>query len=87
MFVGRTPVFYSSKRQGAVETSTYGAEFCAMRTATEETISLRYMLRCLGVKVTHATYVFGDNMGVLQNATIKESLLQKKHVAISYHKV
>ena len=30
IFVGRTPVFYSSKRQGAVETSTYGAEFCAM---------------------------------------------------------
>jgi hypothetical protein len=29
IFVGRTPVFYSSKRQGAISTSTYGAEFCA----------------------------------------------------------
>jgi hypothetical protein len=87
MFVGRTPVFYSSKRQGAVETSTYGAEFMAMRTGTEETISLRYMLRCLGVAVEHASLVFGDNLGVLQNSTKKDSLLKKKHVAISYHKV
>eukprot|EP00957_Ditylum_brightwellii_P070971 5393211-Ditylum_brightwellii.AAC.1 len=36
IFVGRTPVMYFSKRQGAVETSTYGAEFMAMKTAVEE---------------------------------------------------
>jgi hypothetical protein len=86
IFVGRTPVVYSSKRQGAIETSTYGAEFCAMKNAIEELIALRYMLRCLGVKVTHASMVCGDNMGVVQNSTISESLLKKKHVAISYHK-
>jgi hypothetical protein len=80
-------VFYSSKRQGAVETSTYGAEFFAMRTGTEETIAVRYMLRCLGVKVEFASYMFGDNLGVVQIATIKDSLLKKKHVAISYHRV
>jgi hypothetical protein len=87
IFVGRTPIFYSSKRQGSIETSTYGAEFCAMKTAVEEVISVRYMLRCLGVKVATASLICGDNMGVVQNATIKDSLLKKKHVAISYHKV
>jgi hypothetical protein len=87
ILVGRTPVFFSSKRQGSVETSTYGAEFCAMRTAAEEIIAVRYMIRCLGVKVRRATPVFGDNLGVIQNCTIKESLLKKKHVAIAYHKV
>ena len=87
IFVGRTPVFYSSKRQGAIECSTYSAEFVAMKTAVEELTSLRYMLRCLGVKVTYASLVCGDNLGVIQNATVSESLLKKKHVAISYHKV
>ena len=87
IFLGRTPIFFSSKRQGAIETSTYGAEFCAMRTAVEELISVRYMMRCLGVKVEYASPLFGDNLGVVQNATMKESLLKKKHVAISYHKV
>ena len=84
--VGRTPVFFSSKRQGAIETSTYGAEFCAMRSAVEEVQSVRYMLRCLGVKVSRASLICGDNMGVIQNCTIPDSLLKKKHVAIAFHK-
>ena len=87
IFVGRTPVFHMSKRQGSIETSTYGAEFCAMRTAVEELISVRYMLRCLGVKVSKPSLVLGDNRSVIINATVKESLLKKKHVAIAYHKV
>ena len=86
VLIGRTPVFFLSKRQGAIETSTYGAEFCAMRTAVEEVQSIRYMLRCLGVKVKHASLVCGDNKGVIQNSTISDSLLKKKHVAIAYHK-
>jgi hypothetical protein len=40
IFVGRTPVTHSSKRQGAIETSTHGAEFCAMKNAVEELIAL-----------------------------------------------
>jgi len=86
ILVGRTPVFFMSKRQGAIETSTYGAEFCAMRTAVEEVQAVRYMLRCLGVKVRHASLICGDNMGVIQNCTLPDSLLKKKHVAIAFHK-
>ena len=85
-FAGRTPIFYSSKRQGAIETSTYGAEFSSIKTAVEETISIRYMLRCLGVAVEYPTPICGDNAGVILNATIPSSLLKKKHVAIAYHK-
>ena len=86
IFVGRTPVFILSKRQGAIETSTYGAEFCAMRTAVEEIQAVRYMMRCLGAKVSTASLVCGDNLGVIQNCTLSDSLLKKKHVAIAYHK-
>jgi hypothetical protein len=86
ILVGRTPVFILSKRQGAIETSTYGAEFCGMRTAVEEVQSVRYMMRCLGVKVSYASLVCGDNLAVIQNCTVSDSLLKKKHVAIAYHK-
>jgi hypothetical protein len=58
-----------------------------MRTATEEAISLRYMLRALGVPVREATAIFGDNLGVLQNATFPESALNEKHVALPFHRV
>ena len=58
-----------------------------MRTATEEVILVRYMLRCLGVKVKHASLICGDNMGVIQNCTIPDSLLlKKKHIVIAFHK-
>ena len=90
IFVGRTPAFFMSRRQGAVETSTYDAEFCAMRIAVEETIAIHclYAMLSMGVRVAHASYLFGDNLGVVvQNVTIKDSLLKKKHAAISYHKV
>ena len=85
-FVGNTHVFYFLKRQGAIETSTYGAEFCAMKTGVEETIAIRYMMQYLGVVVKTANLMCGNNLGVVQNSTIKAILLKKKHVVISYHK-
>ena len=87
IFVGRTPVHWISRRQGAIASSTYAAEFMALRTATEEAISIRYMLRCLGIPVSKPTVIYGDNLGVIQNAACADSQLKKKHVAISYHSV
>ena len=43
-FLCQTPAFYLSKRQGDIETSTYGAKFCSMKTGVEETIAIRYMM-------------------------------------------
>ena len=61
----------------------------ALRTATEEAISLRYMLRCLGIPIpsdgSYPTHLFGDNLGVIQNASNPEADLKKKHVALSFH--
>ncbi len=58
-----------------------------MHSAVEETISIRYMLRCLGIPVTNPTDLFGNNFGVIQSAEIREGELKKKHIAISYHYV
>lgn len=88
-FVGCTPVLWRSIRQSAIACSTYAAEFMALRTATEEAIALRYMLRCLGIPIptdgSCPTHLFGDNLSVIQNATNPESDLKKKHVALSFH--
>ena len=87
VFVGSTPVLWQSKRQGCIATSTYCAEFISMRSAVEEAISIRYMLRCLGIPVTRPTDLYGDNFGVIQSAEIPDGELKKKHIAISYHYV
>ena len=87
IFLGKTQICFTPKRQTSISTSTYGAEFNALRTATEEIIALRYALRSMGVQVHSPTITFGDNRGVILNTTIPDSLLKKKHVAISYHRV
>ena len=53
----------------------------------EEVVDLRYIMICFGVNVDTASAVYGDNLGFIQNDTIKDILLKKKHVAVSYHKV
>ena len=42
-----TPVVCQNKRQRLVSSSTYAAAFSTLRTATDEVMSIRYILRCL----------------------------------------
>ena len=75
-----------SKRQNTVETSTFGSEFVAMKTAVEQIEGLRYKLRMMGVPLEGPTSTFCDNESVFKNATVPESTLKKKHCAIAYHR-
>jgi len=84
-FVGSTPVLWKSQRQASVQTSTFGAEFTALKKAVEQTITIRYYLRSMGVQVTKPTPIFVDNMSVVLNASNPGSTLNKKSVALSYH--
>ena len=85
-FVNRAPIAWYSKRQNTVETSTFGSEFIAMKTALEFVEGLRYKLRMFGVPVDGPTNVFCDNDAVVKNVTNPESTLKKKHNSIAYHR-
>ena len=50
-FVNRTPVDWYSKKQATVETVTYGSEFVAAKTATEQIMDIRRTLRYLGAPI------------------------------------
>ena len=84
-FVGSNPISWTSKRQGTIESSSYSAEFCAGRVASEEAIALWCMLRSLGVPIIGATALCGDNLGMIISSTNPDSELKKNHVAISYY--
>jgi hypothetical protein len=47
----KTPVDWYAKKQGTLETATYGSEYVAARTATKQIIDNRLLLRYLGVPV------------------------------------
>jgi hypothetical protein len=87
LFLQNSPIIWLSRRQNTVETSTFGSEFVALRTARDIIISMRFKLRMFGVPLEGPAQVFCDNQGVVMNASIPESVLTKKHNAINYHAV
>ena len=87
LFVCHTPIIWYSKQQNTVETSTFGSEFIAAKTATELIEALQYKLCMMGIPTDGPMNMFGDNKAVVRNSTMPESTLKKKHVAICYHRV
>ena len=86
-FLNQTPIDWFSKRQGQVETATYGSEFMVARQAVERIIDLRYTLRSFGVPLDGPAWLFGDNQSVVTSSTIPHSTLSKRWNALSYHRV
>ena len=85
--VNQTPIQWFSKKQSTVETATYGSEFMVARQATEQILDLRYTLRMMGIPIDGPSWLFGDNQSVITSSTIPKSTLNKRHNALSYHRV
>ena len=86
-FVNHTPIDSYSKRQATVETATYGSEFVASKTATQQIIDLRHTLRYVGVPIKTKSYLFVDNRSVETSSTLPHSTLGKRHNVLAYHRV
>ena len=85
--LNKTPVDWFSKKQGTVETSTYGSEFVAGRIAVEQIMDLRLTLRYMGVNLVEKSYLFGDNKSVVDSSTTPHAKLHKRHTALSFHRI
>jgi Reverse transcriptase (RNA-dependent DNA polymerase) len=85
VYLNSAPVYWLSKKQTGIETSSFGSEFIAMKQCTEYIRGLRYKLRMMGIPCDGPTFVFGDNQSVLANTAIPESILKKKSQSIAYH--
>ena len=85
-FFNKTPIDWWTKLQSTVETATFGSEYVAARTCTEQITDLRLTLRYLGVPVNGPSYMFGDNKTVVDTASIPHGKLQKRHNALSFHR-
>ena len=86
-FVNKTPVDCYSKKQATVETATYGSEFVAAKTATEQIMDIRQTLRYLGAPIGTKSFLFGDNRSVVISSTLTHSTLTKRHNIIAFHRV
>ena len=80
-------IHWWSKKQTSVETSSFGAEFFAMKQCCEYLKGLRYKLKMMGIPINGPCYIQGDNQSVLANTTEPDSMLKKKAQSIAYHYV
>jgi len=87
MLLNKTPIDWFSKKQNGIETATYGSEFVAARIGVDKIVEMRYMLRMLGVPMQGPSYMFGDNLAVVNSSKIPDDTLKKRHNALSYHRV
>jgi hypothetical protein len=87
IYLNMAPIVWFSKRHPTVESSVFGAEFVAMKNGIETYRGLRYKLRMMGMALSGPTFVYGDNMSVVQNTQRPESVLKKKANSICYHAV
>ena len=85
VFLNNSPIYWFSKKQGGIETSSFGSEFIALKQCCEYIRGLRYKLRMMGIAVDEPAYIYGDNKSVLSNASVPESVLKKKSNSIAYN--
>ena len=90
--LNKTPIEWFSKRQIGVETATCGSEFVAAHTAVDQIIELRHTLRYLGVPLatvgdSNASYMFGDNLSVVNSSVLPSGKLQKRVHILNHHRV
>ena len=85
IYLNCTPVYWWSKKQTSVESSSFGSEFVAMKQCCEYMRGLRYKLRIMGILVEGPICIYGDNQSVLANTTIPDSTLKKMSQSIAYH--
>ena len=86
VFVNRAPIYWYSKKQNTVESSTFGSEMVAMKQAVEIIEGLRYKVRMMGFPLEGPCNVLCDNNAVVQNTSRPESMLKKKHLSVAYHR-
>ena len=85
IFLNGAPIYWNSKKQTSFETSSFGSKLCTMKQATEYVKGFCYKLRMMVIPVEDPNFIFGDNLSVLANTTMPESMLKKKTQSIVYH--
>lgn len=85
LFCGSTPILAKSQKQGGVQTSSYGAELSALKSATETVTGMRQLCRSFGIPIEGSSPTYGDNLGVLTSIANSTTLLRKKQHGIAWH--
>ena len=87
IFLNSSPIYWDSKKQGGIESSSFESEFITMKECCEYIHGLRYKLRMMGIPIDGTAFILGDNKSVLTKSSMPTSVLRKKSNSIAFHLV
>jgi hypothetical protein len=87
IYLNMVPIVWFSKHHPTVESNVFGADFVATKNGIETCSGLCYKLIMIGAILSGPTYVYGENMYVVHNTHMPDSVLKKKSNSICYHAV
>ena len=64
-----------SNKQPTIEISVFGAEFMVIKHGMETLCGIRYKFRMMGIPIKGPSYIYGDNMSVINNTHQLESTI------------
>ena len=73
-----------SKKQGSIDTSSFGIEFVAMKYCTGYIWGLKFKLQMMGIQCNCPAFIYGDNQSVLANTTMSHLIMKKNSNSIAY---
>ena len=85
IFMNMSMIYWHTKKQATFKGAVFEAEFVAMKKGIEAMRGIRYKLQMMGVNVYGPTYIYGNNMSVIQNNSKPDYVLNKKSNRICYH--
>ena len=62
IYANRAPIYWYTKKQMSMETSSFGSEVMALKMATQIGKGLQYKLRMMGVPIMGSCHIMVDNM-------------------------
>lgn len=85
VFLGRTPITWSSKKQRFLAQSSTEAEYKALASIEGELLWLRNLLHEMGVKLPHVPVIYCDNLGATYLSANPVFHSCMKHLALAFH--
>jgi hypothetical protein len=84
-FIDDSLIYWCSKRQSTVATSTTVAEYFALYEATMECVCLRNLMADIDIPQKGPTTIWEDNQTAIKLAEDETSHKRTKHIAVKYH--
>lgn len=85
VFLGRTPITWSSKKQKSLALSSTEAEYKAVAATTAEIIWIKNLLIELGVQLARSPVIYCDNLSATHLSANPVFHSRMKHLALAFY--